>query len=483
MSAVHALPTARILVIDDNESIHRDFRRILLPSQQDAVALAELEETLFGSTQRLSRTGFELDSAYQGEEGLAMSIRAQEEGRPYSMAFVDMRMPPGWDGVETIARLWERDPELQIAICSAYSDYSWQEMARRLDLRDRLLILKKPFDNIEIYQLATALVAKWRMSREAAARMVQLEAAVEKRTSELRNANQELQTQISERRRLEGQLALRHKLESIGQLAAGVAHEINTPIQYIGDSIHFLHAAYSDLATLQDQYEGLLALEHESVKAAEMCANVRQALAGTDAHFLRKEIPLACERALAGVDHVARIVRAMKELAHPRTHELAPADINEAIKSALLVSHNEYKYLAQLETHLGELPAVVCSVSELSQVLLNLIVNAAHAIEAAGRDVSTGRIVIRTALDGDHVTIAISDNGTGIPTAIADKIFDPFFTTKEIGKGTGQGLAIAFAVVAKHRGTLTFQSAEGQGTTFTVRLPIQPADVAAAVFE
>lgn len=475
MSAVHALPVARILVIDDNESIHRDFRSILLPAAGEATALAEFEEELFGATQRVERTGFEVDSAYQGEEGLRMVASALAEGRPYAMAFVDMRMPPGWDGVETIAHLWERDPELQIAICSAYSDYSWQEMAQRLELRDRLLIIKKPFDNIEIYQLANALIAKWRMARDAAARMVQLEAAVDERTRELRSANEALQAEINERRRLEGQLALRHKLESIGQLAAGVAHEINTPIQYIGDSIHFLRSAYSNIAALHDRYERLLALEPASPSAAaELHADVMRAREVADVEFLRKEIPDALERALQGVDRVAKIVRAMKELAHPRTHELAPADINEVIHSTLLVANNEYKYLAALETQLGELPPVVCSVSELSQVLLNLVVNAAHAIEAAGRDLASGRILIRTTHADDHVTISITDNGAGIPQEIAGKIFDPFFTTKEVGKGTGQGLAIAFAVVAKHRGTLTFESAHGQGTTFFVRLPVRP---------
>lgn len=476
MSLPRPLRNRRILIVDDSQNIHRDFREVLGGSDEADAALAASEAALFGDTQTLVRAGFDLESAYQGQQALAMTQRALAEGRPYAMAFVDMRMPPGWDGIETIEQLWACDPQLQIVICSAYSDYTWDDVTRRLDLRDRLLILKKPFDNIEIYQLASALTAKWQMEREVAARMSKLEEAVEERTRDLRNANEALQTEMRERQRLEGQLALRQKLESIGQLAAGVAHEINTPIQYVGDSLHFLKSAFADLGTLQHEYERLLKADDSAAALDELRAAVRNAEAAVDLGFLREEIPRACERALIGVDRVSAIVRAMKEFAHPRNTEQCLADLNDAIRTTLLVTQNEYKYVAQLETELGELPPVICNIGELNQVFLNLIVNAAHAIESSGKDFLNGRIVVRTHADAAHVVISISDNGIGIPASIARRIYDPFFTTKEVGRGTGQGLAIAHTIVViNHGGALTFESLEGEGTTFNVRLPINGA--------
>jgi two-component system, NtrC family, sensor kinase len=461
----------RILVVDDNEDIHRDFQQVLSGATEAERALAATHAALFGDAQTTLRDGFELNSALQGQQALEMVSRALAEGRPYAMAFVDMRMPPGWDGIKTIEELWKCDPLLQVTICSAYSDYSWEDIAARLDLRDRLLILKKPFDNIEIYQLASSLTAKWQMASDATARMTNLEAAVEERTRGLQAANQALQAEVHERRRLQAQLALRQKLESIGQLAAGVAHEINTPIQYIGDSVYFIQSAFADIDAVHQRYEALLAAQSESVRAA-----MDEARAAADLPELREEVPRACERAIDGVNRVATIVRAMKEFAHTREYERGVADINEALSSTLIVARGEYKCVAQLETSFGELPPVVCSIGELNQVFLNLIVNAAHAIEAAGRDVTSGCILVTTAIDGKHVVITIGDNGCGIPESIADKIYDPFFTTKEVGRGTGQGLAIAFAVVVKqHKGTLTFDSTPGVGTTFKIRLPITDA--------
>ncbi len=178
----------RILVVDDNEAIHQDFRKVLGSEGEGGAALAATEAALFGEAPA-ARQGFELDSAHQGEEALAMVMRALEENRPYALAFVDTRMPPGWDGVETIERLWQVDPQLQIALCTAYSDYSWEALSARLDLADRLLILKKPFDNIEIRQMASALAMKWQMTKDAAFKMDILEKAVEERTKELSDAN------------------------------------------------------------------------------------------------------------------------------------------------------------------------------------------------------------------------------------------------------------------------------------------------------
>src|ERR1700761_7218495 len=287
---------------------------------------------------------------------------------------------------------------------------------------------------------------------------------------------QELQdklvAEMEERQRMVIELQLAQKLESVGRLAAGIAHEINTPIQYVGDSAYFLKSAVADLQQLTEVYRAAVEALFRGESPRIVRANLTQIDALVDKQFIDVEIPQAFARTLEGVERVTSIVRAMKEFAHPDAQEQSPADINHAIETTLLVSRNEYKYHACVDTELGELPAAVCNVNELNQVFLNLIVNAAHAIESAGRDASSGVISIRTRAVEESVEILIEDNGCGIPRENLDRVFDPFFTTKEIGKGTGQGLAIARSVIVeKHNGTIDFETAEGKGTTFIIRLP------------
>lgn len=283
----------------------------------------------------------------------------------------------------------------------------------------------------------------------------------------------QLFNEMRERERMGIELRLAQKLESVGRLAAGIAHEINTPIQYIGDSVSFLQAAQSDLSTLRATYLAVLQEMAQDDTSGALLARVRCAEEAVDLTFLDREIPKAFERTLEGVERVAAIVRAMKEFAHPDSVEHSPADLNHAIQTTLIVAHNEYKYSAQIESRFGELPHVMCNVGELNQVFLNLIVNAAHAIAESGKDVQSGRITITSDTVGQDVEIAIADNGCGIPEANLEKIFDPFFTTKPVGRGTGQGLAITRAIVTeKHGGRLEVHSEVGAGTRFVVRLPI-----------
>src|SRR3990167_6232583 len=231
-----SLKNRRILLIDDTPSIHQDFRKILLPDTSAESDLDAVEAVLFDAKVKASATPFELDSAYQGQEGLAKVCESLKANRPYALAFVDMRMPQGWDGVESIERLWQEVLLLQIVVCTAYSDYSWEEVLERPDGRDRLLILKKPFDNIEVSQLANTLTAKWDMRRLAALQISELEQEVQQRTVEIRRTSAALQVEVVERKQLESQLLQAEKLASIGQLAAGVAHEINNPIGYISSN-------------------------------------------------------------------------------------------------------------------------------------------------------------------------------------------------------------------------------------------------------
>jgi two-component system NtrC family sensor kinase len=283
----------------------------------------------------------------------------------------------------------------------------------------------------------------------------------------------QLVEEMQERERMGIELQLAQKLESVGRLAAGIAHEINTPIQYVGDSVHFLRSAYDDLNQLLDICRQAIHDLPQHPDHAEAKLAVAEAAARHDLDFIRTEVPKAFERTFDGVERVTNIVKAMKEFAHPDEKEHSPADLNHALQTTLLVASNEYKYLAKIVTDFAELPPVTCNIGELNQVFLNLIVNAAHAIQDAGKDVTAGRIHVSTTLDADTVLIRIGDNGCGVPAEHLTKLYDPFFTTKEVGRGTGQGLAITHSIlVDKHGGDISVQSTVGQGTEFTLRLPI-----------
>ncbi len=593
MSSLQQEGKARILIIDDNRAIHADFRKMLGGERKSLRHLEQAEAALFGGgpgRPSPSAASFQIDSAFQGEDGLGLVEQALKEGQPYRVAFVDVRMPPGWDGVETTARIWAVDPNLQIVICTAYSDYSWDEMLKQLGHSDQLVILKKPFEGIEAVQLATSLSKKWQLLLDSEDKLLNLERMVARRTSQLveerakfkgifdslpegifqttreggyLSANpalasiygygspEELMTHLRnvdvqlyvapgrraefrrlieqagevrefesevhckdgtkkwisetarqitaadgtllyyqgfvvditrqrnaqcERNLMEAQLRQAQKLESVGQLAAGIAHEINTPIQYIGDNIRFVQEAFADLIRLLDAQQRLTEALRADALTPGLLAEAESAAKETDFAYLKEEVPKAIKQSLDGVGHVAHIVCAMKEFSHPGNTEKVRIDLNKAIQTTLTVARNEWKYVAGVVTEFAaDLPLVACLPSEFNQVILNLVVNAAHAIGevVARRKGALGEIRIATKRKGDWVEIRISDTGTGIPEEIQHRIFEPFFTTKEVGKGTGQGLAIARStIVSKHGGELTFESAMGRGTTFLIRLPL-----------
>ena len=269
-------------------------------------------------------------------------------------------------------------------------------------------------------------------------------------------------------KRLESQLSQAQKLESIGQLAAGVAHEINTPIQYIGDNTRFLETAFGDLVKLA-------AMPRETPIRPNRPASGEQEEADNILSYLQNEIPSAIAHMNEGIDQVARIVRAMKEFSHPGAVEKVPVDVNRAIESTVLVSRNEWKYVADLTTALArDLPLIPAVSGELNQVILNLIVNAAHAIGDVVRNSDKkGLIHISTSRNDRFIEIRVRDTGCGIPESVRARVFDPFFTTKPVDKGTGQGLAIAHSVVVqKHRGSIRLESEVGHGTTFIIQLPL-----------
>jgi two-component system, NtrC family, sensor kinase len=581
---------SRLLIIDDNHAIHEDFRKILIRKNDSSDRLDEVSAEIFGEEPTddfRSANSFQLDSAFQGMDGLALVQRAVNKGERYAMAFIDVRMPPGWDGVETTAKIWEVDPDLQVVICTAYSDCSWGEMIDKLGRSDRLVILKKPFDSIEVLQLANSLSRKWHLLQESKNKMAGLEETVLLRTAQMvqeqakfkdifenspegifqisadgrvltvnpalaaiygyaspeelldqvtdfenqlyvdpqRRAEfgrrlekdgfvREFESEIkckdgsrkwisetacqvtkpdglllhyqgfvvditaqkkAEKQRdlMEVHLRQAQKLESIGQLAAGIAHEINSPTQFIGDNLSFMQEVFDDLLRLLGQFHLLLAAARGQSFAEGLAGEIEKTIQTIDLADLEKEIPQAIAQALSGVKRVAKIVQAMKDFSHPGTDTKTPVDLNRAIESTLTVCRNEWKYVADVQTDFDPcLPPVSCLPGEFNQAILNIVVNAAHAIADKVHGKSKGTICVKTRQKGDKVEIRISDTGTGIPELARGRIFDPFFTTKEVGKGTGQGLAIARSVVVdKHQGEITFETVMGQGTTFVIRLP------------
>lgn len=289
------------------------------------------------------------------------------------------------------------------------------------------------------------------------------------KTKEIEAAHEELKSTRSQAQQAE-------KLASVGQLAAGIAHEINTPIQFVGDNARFLQEAFEDISGLIEAYETLCATAKDNKPIEDLLKKAQELSDEIDIEYINEEIPNAITQSLEGVDRVTKIVRSMKDFSHPGSEHKEVIDLNNAIDSTITVSRNEWKYEAELVTDFDtSLTAVPCYPGEFNQVILNMIVNASHAIkDSRGESGEMGTITIKTKLDNDYAEVQIKDSGTGMPEDVRLRIFEPFYTTKGVGKGSGQGLAIAYAVVVdKHHGTIDVESEPGQGTTFIIRLPIK----------
>ncbi len=310
-----------------------------------------------------------------------------------------------------------------------------------------------------------------------------MNAARQRAYASLQEALATLEASEAARARAETELRLAQKLEAVGRLAAGVAHEINTPVQYVTDSVSFLRQAAADATVAVSELRALRAAVTSGEPAEALAQAAHDAAVAeeeADLEYLAENVPRAFDRALDGLSRVAEIVRSMKELAHPDAKEMTWFDLNHAVSNTLSLVGNEYKYVAELDLDLGDVPRVLGHPGELNQVLINLVVNAAQAIEERVPQKGRGRITVRTHTGGGSVELSVTDTGGGIPAEVREQIFTPFFTTKQVGRGTGQGLAISRTVVERHGGSITFESTPGEGTTFRIRLPLEPAKKEAA---
>ena len=435
----------RILVIDDNQSIHEDFRKILSRPKAAGPELSAAEAALFGEPlPAIELPEFQLDFAFQGQEGLNLIERSLREGRPYAMAFVDVRMPPGWDGIETTAKIWKAYPDLQVVICTAYSDYSWEEMLKILGYSDRLIILKKPFDNIEVVQLAISLTEKWRLYQQAKLRLEDLERMVQERTVNLEHTNRELLTanQMLELAREKTQLMAESVLvasKAKGEFLANMSHEIRTPMNGVVGMIGLLMD--TPLTPLQREFAHTIKISADS---------------------------------LLGI--INDILDFSKIEAGKLTCEKVDFDLRETIKHVvdLLQPRADAKGIRfQHHLHDNVCPALVGDPTRLRQILLNLLGNAIKFT----RQGEVG-LEINQLSEGDAtVTLCftVRDTGIGISEEVRGKLFQSFTqadtsTTRRFG-GTGLGLAITRRLVELLGGAIEVTSEVGQGSTFWFTLP------------
>ncbi len=561
----------RILIIDDNPAIHEDFRKVL-GAQKSALKdeLDEFESAAFGDTADWTREiVFEIDSAFQGQEGLERLRSAAAEGRPYAVAFVDVRMPPGWDGIETISHIWKEFTDLQIVICTAYSDYSWDEIAKAIGNTDHVLVLKKPFDNVEVTQMAHALSRKWELTRLARRQTTELEAIVEQRTEELRTTNKELTGEVFDRTMAE--TALRHSEERFSKAFHGnpvpmalrrfdVAGLLDANAAFIallgasreeamsGSALPWKEPGIEAKITaeldggdaLRDVPASLLTSSGETREVVVTAQRIDLADVPyqllivqdiTERTRLENELRQAQKmeavgRLAAGVAHdfnnILTVIlgNTTMQLCKPRLDEKVAGALQQVVRAAeqataltrqllaysrkqilqrraLVLNDAVEQTVSMLQRIIGEhividlqlapeLPPIFADATNLEQVIMNLSVNARDAmpeggrliISSAGVEIGEAHCAVNLeAKPGSYVSLSVRDNGQGMDEATLAQIFEPFFTTKEQGKGTGMGLATVYGVLKQHDGWIEVNSVLGRGTEVRAFFPVSEGPV------
>ena len=564
----------RILIIDDNPSIHEDFRKILGPA--DAKLAEELDATeasLFGDhAGSSSAQNFRIDSAFQGQEGLEKVRAACAEGAPYAVAFVDVRMPPGWDGIETISRIWKEFPDLQIVICTAYSDYSWDEIAKSVGNTDKMLVLKKPFDNVEVLQMAHALSKKWQLTQMGRKQMEELDALVNQRTAELRAANARLTGEVAERaaaeealRRseerfskafhsspvpmaiqrpdgkacldanisflelvgasreavlagsttfwadestptvLRQELAARHAVRNLAATIRTTSDETRE-VLVAAENLELGNAPYH-LLILQDITDRVR-LENELRQAQKMEAvgrlaagvahdfnNILTVILGNTSMQLRnprldKKLTSSLNQVQRAAERATALTRQLLAYSRKQIIQRRPLALNEVVEQTVAMLRRLIGEHIALDMQLApDLPPIFADPSNVEQVIMNLALNARDAMPDGGKlTLATTRVEIDKACRarnpeaqlGSYICLAVKDTGYGMDAATVGRIFEPFFTTKDPGQGTGMGLATVYGVLKQHGGWIEVDTAPGRGTSIRAFFPLSKEGFVAA---
>jgi len=564
----------RILIIDDNPSIHDDFRKILGPA--DAKLAEELDATeasLFGDhAGSSSAQNFRIDSAFQGQEGLEKVRAACAEGAPYAVAFVDVRMPPGWDGIETISRIWKEFPDLQIVICTAYSDYSWDEIAKSVGNTDKMLVLKKPFDNVEVLQMAHALSKKWQLTQMGRKQMEELDALVNQRTAELRAANARLTGEVAERaaaeealrrseerfskafhsspvpmaiQRPEGkacldanmsflelvgasreavlagsttfwadestptvlrqELAARHAVRNLAATIRTTSDETRE-VLVAAENLELGNAPYH-LLILQDITDRVR-LENELRQAQKMEAvgrlaagvahdfnNILTVILGNTSTQLRnprldKKLTCSLTQVQRAAERATGLTRQLLAYSRKQIIQRRPLALNEVVEQTVAMLRRLIGEHIALDMQLApDLPPIFADPSNVEQVIMNLALNARDAMPDGGKlTLATTRVEIDKASRarnpesqlGPYICLAVKDTGYGMDAATVGRIFEPFFTTKDPGQGTGMGLATVYGVLKQHGGWIEVDTAPRRGTTIRTFFPLSKEGFVAA---
>ena len=564
----------RILIIDDNPSIHEDFRKILGPA--DAKLAEELDATeasLFGDhAGSSSAQNFRIDSAFQGQEGLEKVRAACAEGAPYAVAFVDVRMPPGWDGIETISRIWKEFPDLQIVICTAYSDYSWDEIAKSVGNTDKMLVLKKPFDNVEVLQMAHALSKKWQLTQMGRKQMEELDALVNQRTAELRAANARLTGEVAERaaaeealrrseerfskafhsspvpmaiQRPEGkacldanisflelvgasreavlagsttfwadestptvlrqELAARHAVRNLAATIRTTSDETRE-VLVAAENLELGNAPYH-LLILQDITDRVR-LENELRQAQKMEAvgrlaagvahdfnNILTVILGNTSTQLRnprldKKLTCSLTQVQRAAERATGLTRQLLAYSRKQILQRRPLALNEVVEQTVAMLRRLIGEHIALDMQLApDLPPIFADPSNVEQVIMNLALNARDAMPDGGKlTLATTRVEIDKASRarnpesqlGPYICLAVKDTGYGMDAATVGRIFEPFFTTKDPGQGTGMGLATVYGVLKQHGGWIEVDTAPRRGTSIRTFFPLSKEGFVAA---